>query len=135
MMRQSYELINAGDWDGFSALIADDFFEHEQPPPGIAPTKEGVLQYFAMARAGFPNLRFEPEFVLVDGDKAAAYFRFTGTQSGEFMGIPPTGKSVDVRGVDIVRWGDDGLGHEHWGVFDAMTMMQQLGVVPQGAPA
>jgi predicted ester cyclase len=51
------------------------------------------------------------------------------------MGIPATGKSIDVQAIDIVRFGDDGLAHEHWGVFDVMAMMQQLGVVPGGAPA
>jgi predicted ester cyclase len=88
-----------------------------------------------MYRAGFPDLRFEPEQFFVDGDRVAVYFRVTGTQSGEFMGIPPTGKSIDIHGVDIVRFGDDGVGREHWGVFDAMGMMQQLGVVPEGSPA
>jgi len=61
--------------------------------------------------------------------------RVTGTHSGEFMGMPATGKSIDVHAVDIVRFGGDGLGREHWGVFDAMGMMQQLGVVPSGPPA
>jgi len=51
------------------------------------------------------------------------------------MDIPATGKRIDVQLVDIIRFGDDGLAHEHWGVFDTMTMMQQLGVVPDGPPA
>jgi hypothetical protein len=51
------------------------------------------------------------------------------------MGMPATGKSIDVHAVDIVRFGGDGVGREHWGVFDAMGMMQQLGVVPSGPPA
>ncbi len=50
------------------------------------------------------------------------------------MGMPSTGKSVEVQVIDIVRFGDDGLAHEHWGVFDMMSMMRQLGVAP-GAPA
>jgi predicted ester cyclase len=49
------------------------------------------------------------------------------------MGIPPTGKAIDVPAIDIIRFDDDGLAHEHWGVFDVMTMMQQLGVVPPPA--
>ena len=130
-MRRAYELLNAGDLDEFGTLLADDFVEHEATP-GLEPTKAGVLQFFAMYKAAFPDLRFEPEQVLVDGDTVAAYFRATGTQTGEFMGIPATGKSVDVNGVDIVRFGDDGVGREHWGVFDALAMMQQLGVVPEG---
>jgi len=135
-MRRAYELISSGDLDGFAELLSEDFVEHEVSP-GLQPTKAGVLQFFTMYRAGFPDLRMEPERIFVDGDTVAAYFHATGTHSGEFMGIPATGKSIDVHGVDIVRFGDDGVGREHWGVFDVMGMMQQLGVVPapEGAPA
>jgi steroid delta-isomerase-like uncharacterized protein len=135
-MRRSYELINAGDIDGFGELLADDFVEHEQAP-GLEPTKEGVLQFFRMYRAGFPDLRFNPEDFIASGDKVAVRVRATGTNRGDFMGMPATGKSMDIQLVDIVRFGEDGLGHEHWGVADVMTMMQQLGVVPmpESAPA
>jgi steroid delta-isomerase-like uncharacterized protein len=133
-MRRAYDLLNAGDVDEFGTLLADDFVEHEAAP-GLEPTKEGVLQFFRMYRAAFPDLRFDPEEFFVSGDKVAVYIRVTGTQSGEFMGIPATGKSIDVHGVDIVRFGDDGVAREHWGVFDTMAMMQQLGVVPEGPPA
>jgi predicted ester cyclase len=51
------------------------------------------------------------------------------------MGIPATGRSIDVSLIDIIRFGDDGLAQEHWGVIDSMTMMQQLGVIPAGPPA
>src|SRR5436190_17510332 len=125
-MRRAYELISSGDLEGFGALLSDDdFVEHEQTP-GLEPTKEGVLQFFGMFRAAFPDLRMEPEQVFADGDKVAVYFRATGTNNGEFMGMPATGKSVEVHGMDIVRFGDDGLAREHWGLFDAMGMMRQL---------
>ena len=56
-VRRAYELISAGDLEGFAALVSDDdFVEHEQSP-GLEPTKAGVLQFFAMFRAGFPDLR------------------------------------------------------------------------------
>jgi predicted ester cyclase len=132
-MRRAYELISAGDLEGFGALVADDMVEHEATP-GLEPTKDGVLQFFTMYRAGFPDLKMEPEQVFVNGDTVAVYYRATGTHSGEFMGIAPTGKRFDVHGADIVRFGNDGLAHEHWGVFDAFGMMQQLGVV-EGPPA
>ena len=51
------------------------------------------------------------------------------------MGIPATGRSIDVSVIDIIQFRDDGLAHEHWGVIDSMAMMQQLGVVPDGPPA
>ena len=133
-MRRAYDLINAGDVDGFGALLADDFVEHEELP-GLAPTKEGVKDFFKAYLAAFPDLRMTAEDVLASGDKVVARVRATGTHQGEFMDMPATGKSIDVQLVDIIRFGDDGLAHEHWGVFDTMTMMQQLGVVPEGAPA
>jgi len=129
-----YGRINAHDVDGFCEHLADGFVEHETAP-GLEPTKEGVRQFFQMYMAAFADLRFEVEDVLPSGDKVVARFRATGTQTGEFMGMPPTGRSVDVGGIDIIRFGEDGLAHEHWGLFDAMAMMQQLGAIPEGSPA
>ena len=128
-IRRMYDLLSAGDIDGFGDLLADDFVEHEETP-GLEPTKEGVKQFFHMYRAAFPDLRMEPQDVLASGDKVVARARATGTNQGEFVGMPATGKSVDVQLIDIIRFGDDGLAREHWGVFDALGMMQQLGAIP-----
>jgi steroid delta-isomerase-like uncharacterized protein len=132
-MKRLYELINAGDIDGFGELLAEDFVEHEEMP-GLEPSKEGVKQLFHMYRAAFPDLRMEPQDVLVSGNKAVARVRATGTHQGEFLGMPATGKSVDVQLIDITRFGDDGLAREHWGVFDALALMQQLGAIPETPP-
>ena len=132
-LRRFYDLINAGDVDGFGELLADDFVEHEEAP-GLAPTKDGAKEFFRMYIAAFPDLRFDAEEVLASGDRVVARVSVTGTHEGEFMGMPATGKGFKAQAIDIVRFGDDGLAHEHWGVFDAMAMMQQLGVVPEGAP-
>jgi steroid delta-isomerase-like uncharacterized protein len=127
--RLAYELINAGDIDGFGDLLADDFIEHEETP-GLEPTKEGVKTFFRMYRAAFPDLRMDVEDLVASGDKVVTRLRATGTNQGDFMGMPATGKSMDVQLIDIMRYGEDGLLREHWGVLDALGMMQQLGVVP-----
>jgi steroid delta-isomerase-like uncharacterized protein len=132
-LRSFYELISSGDLEGFGALLAEDFVEHEETP-GLAPTKTGVLEFFEMYRAAFPDLRMQPEDVLPSGDKVVARVRATGTHQGEMLGVAATGRSIDVQLIDIIRFGDDGLAHEHWGVFDTMAMMQQLGVVPDEPP-
>jgi steroid delta-isomerase-like uncharacterized protein len=132
-MMRLYELISAGDVDGFGEHVADDFVEHDELPGGLEPTKEGVKQMFHMYLAAFPDLRMDAEDVLVSGDKVVARARATGTHQGDFMGMPATGKRVDVQLIDIIRFGDDGLAVEHWGVLDALGMMQQLGAIP--APA
>jgi steroid delta-isomerase-like uncharacterized protein len=133
-IRRLYDLINAGDIDGFGRQVADDFVEHEELP-GIPPTKAGVVQYFKMMLAAFPDMRMDVEDVIASGDKAVARVTVTGTNKGEFMGMPATGKSATVKLIDITRFGDDGLAHEHWGVVDQLALMQQLGVIPAGSPA
>jgi predicted ester cyclase len=77
----------------------------------------------------------DPEDVPASGDKVVARVRATGTHEGELMGMPGTGKSVDVHLIDIMRFDEDGLVAEHWGVVDVLAMMQQLGVVGVGPPA
>jgi steroid delta-isomerase-like uncharacterized protein len=133
-MREMYERINAGDVEGFGAVLADDFVDHEELP-GLAPTKDGVIAFFRMYLGAFPDLRMNAEDVLASGDKVVARVRATGTHQGELLGMPATGRSVDVQMIDIIRFGEDGLAREHWGVFDQMGMMQQLGAIPDGPPA
>jgi steroid delta-isomerase-like uncharacterized protein len=132
-MRRAYQLISAGDIDGFGRLLSDDFVEHEEVP-GLAPTKEGVLDFFRDYLVAFPDLRMEVLDLVASGDKAVARVKATGTQDGEFMGMPPSGRSVEVELIDIMRF-DDGLVVEHWGVMDMLAMLQQLGAVPDALEA
>ena len=133
-IRRLYDLINAGDIDGFSRQLADDFVEREELP-GIPPTKAGVVEYFRMLIAAFPDFRMDVEDVIASGDKAAARVRVTGTHKGEFLGMPATGKSAAVNLIDITRFSDDGLAREHWGVADQLALLQQLGAIPAWLPA
>ncbi len=125
-LRRLYDLINAHDIDAFGELLADDFVEHEELPDA---TREGVKAFFRMQIAAFPDLAMTVEDIVDGGAKVVARVRFTGTHTADFMGIPATGRAVDVNVIDIMRFADDGLVHEHWGVFDQMTMMHQLGAM------
>jgi steroid delta-isomerase-like uncharacterized protein len=124
-----YELINEGDIDGFGRHLANDFVERDEIP-GLPPTKEGVVQYFRLLLAAFPDMRMDVQDSFASGDKAVARLRVSGTHQGEFMGIPATGNPVSINIIDITRFGDDGLAREHWGIADQLAMMQQLGVIP-----
>jgi steroid delta-isomerase-like uncharacterized protein len=128
-MQSTYERISAGDIDGFAALVADDFVEHDEVP-GLPPTKDGTLDYFRMLLAAFPDMRLDVEDLITGGDKTVARVTATATHKGEFMGVPATGKRVEVRLIDIMRFDDHGLVCEHWGVADLLSLMQQLGAVP-----
>jgi len=132
--QRAYDLINAGDIDGFGQLLADDFVEHEETP-GLAPTKDGVLEFFRMYRAAFPDLEMRVEETLVSGDRTVIRLKATGTHQGEFMGMPATGKSIEVKLIDIMRFNDAGAICEHWGLVDMLSMMGQLGAIPDGPAA
>jgi steroid delta-isomerase-like uncharacterized protein len=132
-LRHAFQLVSEGDLDGFFEYLADDFVEHETAP-GLPPTKAGTREIFGMFMAGFPDIRFDAEDIMESGDKVIARVRITGTNKGDFMGVPASGKPIDIQAIDIVRFGDDGLVHEHWGVMDIMSMMQQTGAIPEGPP-
>lgn len=134
-MRSTYELINVGDVAGFGDLLADDFVEHSGGGPGFLATKEGTLDYFRVLLAAFPDCHMTVEDLIAGEDKTVARVRVSGTHKGEFLGIPATGASMDVELIDIMGFDDSGLICEHWGVVDMLSAMQQLGVVPSGAPA
>lgn len=133
-MRHSYELISNGDVDGFGELVAEHFIEHEEVP-GLPPTKAGVLELFRGYRAAFPDFHMEAVDVIASGDKAVARVKASGTHNGEFMGMPASGRRAEVQLIDIMRFDDAGLITEHWGVADMLSLLQQLGAVPEGPPA
>jgi predicted ester cyclase len=110
--------------------IAPDFVEHEELPPGIAPGREGVRQFFGTLISAFPDFKFTIDDVIAQGDKVVVRSTWTGTQQGEFLGIPPTGRGISFGVIDIVRIAG-GQAVEHWGQMDSMRMMQQLGVIPE----
>ena len=133
-MRRIYDLINEGDIEGFGELLAEGFIEHEALP-GLAPTRDGVMEFFRGYLAAFPNLHMDAVDIIASGDKAVARVKASGTQNGEFMGMPASGKSIEVQLIDVMRFDDAGLVCEHWGVMDMLSMLQQLGAVPDGLPA
>jgi len=81
-------------------------------------------------RRSASDMRFGILDPLVPGNRAAIRSRVTGTQTGPFMEMPVTGKPFDVEGIDIVEVNDGGKMLEHWGIFDFMKMMQQIGLAP-----
>ena len=134
-MRSTYDRINAGDITGFGDLLADDFVEHDDAPGDLPPTKEGTLEFFRSLLTSFPDFRMDVADLIASDDKTVARVNATATHKGEFMGVPATDKHVEIQLIDIMRFNDAGLVCEHWGLADMLSLMQQLGVVPDGAPA
>ena len=137
LARKFFEGVNSGRIDEtVDELLADDFVEHEETPPGFPATgsdKEDVKVFFRMFAQAFDGLHVELEDVLGEGDDVAVRSRMTGTHSGEFMGIPASGRSIDIEAIDWVTV-RDGKATDHWGVTDVASLMTQIGAI-ESAPS
>jgi len=91
--------------------------------------REAPKQLTTVLRSAFPDFKATINDLIAEGDKVVIHMTWNGTQQGEFMGIPPTGKRISVGIFDILRIAEGQI-VEHWGLMDRMAMMQQLGVIP-----
>jgi steroid delta-isomerase-like uncharacterized protein len=123
------ELFNRGNVGIVGEVFSPDFIEREQLPPGIPTGREGVKALNTMLRSAFPDFKATIDDILAEGDKVVLRMTWSGTQKGEFMGVPATGKRVSFGVIDIIRI-SNGKFVEHWGQMDSMSLMQQLGAIP-----
>lgn len=123
------EVINQRKIDVIEELFTPDFVEHEAVPPGVPPGRDGLKAMFGMVHSAFPDFKATVEHLIVEGDCVVVHMNWTGTHEADFMGIPPTGKSISITVIDIMGITKGKIG-AHWGVMDQMTLMQQLGVLP-----
>ena len=120
---------SGGNLDDLDKYIAADFVEH-QKMPGYPDGLEGLKKMMGDFHAAYSDLKTTVVDVIVDGDKAAAIYHMTGTNTGDFMGMPATNKTFDIHGIDWMRF-ENGKSVEHWGFMEEMKMMTQLGMMPE----
>src|SRR5689334_13548808 len=89
------EIVNGHDIGAIPKWFAPDFVDHVEIP-GMPPGVDGVIARHAMLFTAMPDIRIDIEAVVAEGDTTAARFTITGTDTGGFMGMPATGKSVTV---------------------------------------
>ncbi len=97
--------------------------------PGMPPGLEGAKLVHQTSLTGMPDFHTAIEDLIAEDDKVVARISMTGTHTGNFWGIPATGKKVEFTGVYIVRIADGKI-VEHWGEEDGLSLMQQLGALP-----
>lgn len=122
------EVFRQGHLDAIDELLAEDFVEHD-PPPGLAPDREGVKEFFRGLQAGFTDQVYTVHDQIADGDRVVERWTLTGTHAGQWLGIPPTGKRVMVTCIDISRL-EAGRIVEHWSQADLLGLFEQLGAFP-----
>jgi len=128
---------NAHDLDGFTEVLADDVVF--TAPGGVhGRGRTACAAFFGGWFAAFPNARVEVEAIHIIGDVAVEEGRFRGTQNGVLQAptgdIPPTGRSVEVDYIQVLRFRDGKHVSFHL-MFDRLAMLEQLGLVPTAAAA
>ena len=120
-------------WNKHNPGITDEFYApdvvNRSAPPGAPNDREGLKAGLGMFLGAFPDVKIMPDFLMAEGDKVAMRWTMTATHTGEWMGIPATGKRMEMTGITIARVADGKLA-EVWFETDSMGMMQQLGAVP-----
>ena len=125
------EAVVSGKFEGLQEVVDAKAFDHD-PGPGQGLGPEGFIHYFSGLRKAFPDLNITAEKLVAGDENVAIAYTITGTHQGEFEGIPPTGRKISARGVQIARF-ENGKLIERWGSSDQLGILQQLGVKAAGA--
>ena len=129
-----HDAVNTGDAEVISKTI-DEVVEPDvlirTPLPIDATGAEALKQVWAVLLRAFPDLHVAVEDVIAEGDKVVCRNTVTGTHQGEYMGRPPTGKSITYNEIFIFRFAGGRIA-ETWGVVDVLSQMRQLGLIPGG---
>lgn len=121
------DLCNGRQLDLARELLTGDHRYHD-PHVDAGPGPDGMIQALKPYQEGLGG-HWEIHDVIADDDRVVVRWTGTGTHDHEVMGIPPTGKHVEVDAISILRI-EDGKIAENWTVWDTLGMLQQLGVVP-----
>ena len=121
------EVLNGKNLAAVDELHAPGFVTHYKGSPGG--DLAGVKAMLAGSFAGMPDMRATVEDLVAEGDRVCVRLAVRGTHTGEFMGLPPTGRSVTTSVIEVLRF-EDGKIAEHWAEADALGLMQQLGAAP-----
>jgi steroid delta-isomerase-like uncharacterized protein len=127
IVRSWLDALNAKDPAALDAVIHPNY-RNSMFPEGMPGGPEGEKAFLGMWIAAFPDFRIEPDAVVAEDDRVAVSWGFTGTQKGEFMGIPATGRAVRMSSMNLLRIADGKIVDNRPQV-DMLGLLQQLGVI------
>jgi predicted ester cyclase len=127
------EMLPAADFASLSEVIDSEVVNHDVPP-GVPTGFAGVRATIGMLHAAFSGQRYEVHRVIGENDTVVIDATMYGRHTGDFLGIPATGREVGMRSIHIIRY-RDGREVETWALQDRLGLMQQLGVIPEGPSA
>ena len=123
------EGFSKGDLSIADEMVAPDCKEHQYFGPNHPDGPQGVKNVISDLRRLFPDFTLTADKMVAVGDEVWVRATGRGTHGGELMGLPPSGKQVEVDVIDICRF-ENGKLVEHWGVPDRFHMMIQVGIIP-----
>jgi steroid delta-isomerase-like uncharacterized protein len=126
------EVWNKGNLSVADELFTPNYTHHDPSTPDVGPGPESEKKRATLYRTAFPDLRLTIEDIIAEGDAVMARWSCRGTHKGDLSGIAPTGKQFTISGVSIARLAN-GKMVEGWINWDALGLMQQLGVVAETA--
>ena len=129
------EGINQGNLEVMDELLAPDILDHQWYGPGYPPSRAGIKGLTAALRTAFPDDLHAVATTLVasnDGRQTFAIIRTTGTNTGPYLGVPPTGRKIALAIEEAAR-GENGKMVAHWGVADNLGLLSQMGFFPPGS--
>ena len=131
VIRRSFEeLWNKGNLSLADELFAPNYAHHDPSTPDVGRGPESEKKRANLYRTAFPDLRLMIEDIIAEGETVMVRWSCRGTHKGDLSGIAPTGKQININGVSIARF-TNGKMAEGWVNWDALGLMQQLGVVPE----
>lgn len=122
------EVWNAHNPDAVDEYLAEDF-RQERPLPGVSPDRNGIKEWVRTTTEAFPDVSFSIDEQLGEGDTVVTRWTVRGTHEGSFMGIPATGKTIEVVGFTRTRYAD-GKAQSNYILRDTFGLMRQLGARP-----
>lgn len=130
LVRRLYEETDKQNFAAIDEFFSADLIDHDPPPiPDLKPGLEGIKQAFKVFASAYPDGTHVIHDLIAEGDRVVVRVSGTGTQTGEFKGIKPTGKKVEMTGIVIYRF-EGGKIVERWAQHNFLGfVMQQLGVV------
>lgn len=129
-----YEAISRQDLDAMAGCLADGYRYHGPADAGTGQDREAFLEFERAAFQAFPDFRVDVLDTVAERDLVAARLRVAGTHRGEFLGIPASGRALDLEYGNLSRFDSDGRIVEDRDYIDTLELMQQLGVNPDAAP-
>jgi steroid delta-isomerase-like uncharacterized protein len=136
VVRRFYdEMLSRHDLSVAVELFTEDFIDHDpEDPDGRLSGVEGAKEEVAAYINAFPDMQVSVDDLFAEGDRVVVRGTLRATHNGEFAGIPPTGKSVNIVAIQTFRLVDGKIA-EAWLSIDRLGMLQQLGVMPGASPA